>query len=125
MSGSDLSVARPALRVLVGQLAVTAALSGTIFFIWGRTAAFSALAGGGIGIVATAVMAAAAYRTAASASAGGATARFFVGWFVKVLLTITLLVIAFKSKSVAPLPLIAGYAATYLAYLWVGSDRRP
>jgi F0F1-type ATP synthase assembly protein I len=118
---------RPVGPVLRAQLAVTALVAvvcGLALRNW--AAAVSALAGGGIGVVATAYMAFSLFRPGADASSGRVLRGFVVGWIVKVALTITLLIIAFRSKFIAPLPLLVGYATTYLAYWWwgIGPGRR-
>lgn len=111
-----------AIRVVVGQLVITALLMGLSLLAAGSQAALSVLVGGVIGIVATAYMAYAVMRPGTTNSAAHAARGFFIGWIVKVVMTITLLVIAFKSKSVAPLFLVIGYAATHLAY-WIGASQ--
>jgi F0F1-type ATP synthase assembly protein I len=116
------SSVRFAIRVLIGQFVITALLAGASGLMRGQRASLSALAGGVIGIVATAYMAFALMRPAASNTASRAAGSFFIGWLVKVVMTITLLVIAFRSKAVEPLFLLVGYAATYLAY-WVAAMR--
>jgi F0F1-type ATP synthase assembly protein I len=126
VSAGHPATGRPVGPVLRAQLVVTlliAAVSGLAARNW--TAVASALAGGGIGIVATAYMAFSMFRVGADASSGRVLRGFVVGWIVKVVLTITLLIIAFRSKFIAPLPLLVGYAATYLAYWWgIGPGRR-
>jgi F0F1-type ATP synthase assembly protein I len=122
MSAGVYSPVRFATRVLVGQLIITALLGALSGLIRGQQASFSAIAGGLIGIVATAYMAFALLRPGASSTATSAFRGFVVGWLVKVVMTITLLVIAFRSKGVAPLFLVVGYAATYFAY-WVAASR--
>lgn len=104
-------------QVLLGMAVATVALAG-----WGMRAAVSALAGAGIGIAATAFMAVAMLRHGPGVSAQRVTWSFFSGWIVKVTLTIALLVAALGSPGIAGLPLLAGYAATYIGY-WIGAAR--
>jgi F0F1-type ATP synthase assembly protein I len=122
MSVGRYSPAHFAIRVLVGQLVITAVITGLSLAIRGSAASLSALVGGGIGIIATAYMAFAVMRPVADNTAARAARGFFIGWVVKVAMTVTLLVIAFRSKAVAPLFLVIGYAATYVAY-WVAAAR--
>jgi ATP synthase protein I len=126
LSASHPATGRPVRSVIRVQVALTllvGVLSGLAASSW--TAGWSALAGGGIGIVATAYMAYSLFRSGADATPGRALRGFIVGWLVKVALTITLLIIAFRSTFIAPLPLLVGYAATYLAYWWgMGPGRR-
>ena len=52
---------------------------------------------------------------------------FFAGWMIKVALTVSLLVIAFRSGAVAPLAVLAGLFGAMLAYwswLAFGLSRR-
>jgi F0F1-type ATP synthase assembly protein I len=122
MSVGRYSPAHFAIRVLVGQLVITAVIAGLSLAIRGSAASLSVLVGGGIGSIATAYMAFAVMRPVADNTAARAALGFFIGWVVKVAMTITLLVIAFRSKAVAPLFLVIGYAATYFAY-WVAAAR--
>jgi F0F1-type ATP synthase assembly protein I len=122
MRAGDYSPVRLAIRVLVGQIVITALLAGASLLMRGQRASVSALAGGVIGILATAYMAFAVMRPLTENTAKRAVRSFVIGWVVKVLVTITLLVIAFRSKAVAPLFLVVGYGATYFAY-WVAAAR--
>jgi ATP synthase protein I len=123
MRAGNHSPASFAIRVIVGQLVITATLAALSLLMRGTTASLSVLIGGVIGIVATAYMAFALMRPGADKTAARAARGFFIGWIVKVVMTITLLVIAFRSKAVAPLFVVIGYAATHCAY-WVGARRR-
>ena len=123
MRAGNRSPASFAIRVIVGQIVITATLAALTMLTRGATASLSVVIGGVIGIVATAYMAFALMRPGSQNTAARAALGFFIGWIVKVGLTITLLVIAFRSKAVAPLFLVIGYAATYVAY-WIGARRR-
>ena len=122
MNADGYSSVRFATRVLIGQFAITALLAGASLLVRGQRAASSALVGGVIGIVATGYMAFALMRPVANNTASRAARGFFIGWLVKVVMTVTLLVIAFRSKAVEPLFLLVGYAVTYLAY-WLAAMR--
>jgi F0F1-type ATP synthase assembly protein I len=113
---------RQALAVLLGQ-----GLLGTIVAIaclagWGARAAVSAATGAGIGIAATALMAFAMLRHGEGASLQRVAWSFFSGWLVKVGFTVATLVLALRSPKVDAVPLIAGYATTFLGY-WFGAAR--
>jgi F0F1-type ATP synthase assembly protein I len=47
---------------------------------------------------------------------------FFSGWLVKVGFTVGLLVVAFRSRRVEAVPLLAAYVATFFGY-WLGAAR--
>ena len=94
-------------------LVVVAAICGVS---WGLRSAVSAVVGGGIGVVAQAGSAFMSLRASPGASAASIAGRVFLGWTIKVLFTITLLVIAFGSQRLSPLPLLCGYAVTILMY---------
>ena len=113
---------RQALAVVLGQglfgvVVVIACLAG-----WGARTAVSAATGAGIGIAATALMAFAMLRHGGAASAERVTLSFLTGWLVKVGFTVAMLVVAFRSPEIDAVPLIAGYATTFLGY-WFGAVR--
>jgi F0F1-type ATP synthase assembly protein I len=113
---------RQALAVVMGQVLVGAIVAIVCLAGWGTRAAVSALAGAGIGIAATALMAFAMLRHGAGAGASRVVLSFFTGWLVKAGFTVAALVIAFRSPGIDAAPLIAAYAATYAGY-WVGAAR--
>jgi hypothetical protein len=61
-------------------------------------------------------------RHGEGAGLGRVTLGFFSGWLVKVGFTIAALVVALRSPKVDAVPLIAAYAATFVAY-WFGAAR--
>ena len=105
------------MRIVVAQIAVTVALAALSLFLADAEAGRSALYGGGIGVVTTAYMAFAVLRYRAGTDAARIALGFMVGWVIKVLMTIALLIIAFRSRAVAPVPLLVAYLAT-LATFW-------
>lgn len=116
---------RQAREIVLAQLGLTLLLAavGAVFF--GRSAGLSALAGGGIGVLATAYMAFALLKHGDGTDAGRIARSFFLGWAIKVLMTVALLVIAFRAESLSPVPLLVAYVATFFAY-WVGAaNKRP
>jgi F0F1-type ATP synthase assembly protein I len=106
------------MRIVVAQIAVTVALAAACLVLAGAESGRSALYGGGIGVVTTAYMAFAVLRYRAGTDAARIALGFMVGWVIKVLMTIALLVIAFRSKAVAPVPLLVAYGATLLSF-WI------
>lgn len=109
---------RHALRIVGAQIAVTLAAAVGCLIAAGVESGRSALIGGGIGVVTTAYMAFAVLRYGAGTDPQRIALGFLVGWVIKVLMTIALLVIAFRSDDVVPVPLVAAYVST-LATFWV------
>jgi F0F1-type ATP synthase assembly protein I len=125
MSASILAaVRRQALQVLLWQALLMLVLAGICLAAWGAKAALSVSVGGGIGVIATAFMAFALLRQSTDATANRIAISFFVGWVVKVFLTVALLSIAMRSKSMSPPLLLAGFALTFVAYWLVYARRR-
>ena len=116
---------RHATRIVVAQSAVTVALAAACWAAAGIESARSALYGGGIGTLATAYMAFAVLRHGAGADPRRIALGFLVGWAIKVCMTVALLVIAFRSEGVVPVPLLAGYLATLLTYWAVATFGAP
>lgn len=113
---------RQALAVVLAQVLLGAIVAIACLAVSDARAGASALIGAGIGIVATSLMAFAMLRHGAGASAQRVAWSFFSGWMVKVFLTIAMLVVALRSPRIAALPLLAGYAVTYVGY-WFGATR--
>lgn len=117
------AAARDAVRILlwqVGCIAVGAVAAGAL---WGVRVGWSVLAGGGIGLIWTIYMALTFYHHGLVAKvrpdkAGLGVGSFLLGWLIKVSLTISLLVIAFRSKALVAPALLAGVGLALLAY-WV------
>jgi len=114
---------RQALVVVLGQGLLGAIVAIACLAVWGSRAGASALLGAGIGITATTLMAFAMLRHGEGASARRVAWSFFSGWAVKVVFTLALLVVAFRSRQVDALPLLAAYVATFFGY-WFGVARR-
>ena len=113
---------RQALVVVLSQVVLGAVVTVASLAVAGPRAGASALAGTGIGVAATTLMAFAMLRHGEGTSATRAALSFFTGWLVKVGFTVALLVVAFRSPQVAPVPLLAAYAATFVGY-WMGVGR--
>jgi ATP synthase protein I len=108
---------RLAFGVVLGQLAVTVAAAVLAWAICGVRPAFSALLGGGIGTVASLVMALVAFG-GRSVDARGALGAFYRGEVLKIVVVIGLFVVAFKTMKVAPLAMFAAFTATFFVY-WI------
>ena len=113
---------RQALAVVLSQGAIGAVVVVACLLVGGAHAGASALFGAGIGVLATSLMAFATLRPGEGASLPRVAWGFFSGWLVKVGFTVALLVVAFRSHKVEPLPLLAAYASTFLGY-WIGAAR--
>jgi ATP synthase protein I len=113
---------RQAMAVVLGQVVLGAIVAIACLAVWGSRAGASALLGAGIGITATSLMAFAMLRHGEGASAQRVAWSFFSGWAVKVVFTLALLVVAFRSRQVDALPLLAAYVATFFGY-WFGVAR--
>ncbi len=124
MSNLDVQMGRrQAMAVLFGQVLLGALVAMGCLAGWGVRAAISALAGAGIGIGATALMAFAMLRHGEGASVGRLAMSFFSGWLVKVGFTVAALVVALRSPKVAAVPLLAAYAVTFAGYRFAMARR--
>jgi ATP synthase protein I len=113
----DLPAARRlAFGVVLGQAAVTliAALVG--WLAASRTAALSALLGGGIATVASFAMVAVAFREAAATSPARLLGTFFGGELLKLVVVVALFVAVLRWLHPAPIALLATYGATFVVY---------
>jgi F0F1-type ATP synthase assembly protein I len=101
--------------VVLAQLGATALVALVSYVLAGGHAALAASVGGGIGVATTVYLAFALLR----AGMAGRADRFGIGllvtWVVKVVLTLGLLVAAFRAK-LPPLPLLVGLFGTMVAY---------
>lgn len=107
---------RQALQITFAQLLALLVVAAACGLAWGLRSGVSAAVGGSIGIVAQAGSAFISLRDRPGASAARIAGRVFLGWLTKVLFTLALLVIAFRSRRLSPLPLLCGYAVTILMY---------
>ena len=107
---------KAAFRVVLAQVAITLGVAAVAALGWGSAAGRSALWGGGIGIAATAFMLLAVFRYPEGASAMRIAWGFYLGQFLKVALSIALLVVAFGTEGMVPLALLVAYVATFAGY---------
>lgn len=125
MSASILAAnRRHALQIMLWQALSVLVVAVLAFVLWDKRIGLSVIAGGGIGIASTAYMALAMFRPAEQASARRVAFGFYVGWVIKVGLTITLLWVAFRSREFAPLALLCGFATTFVAFGVAAARRR-
>ena len=113
----DPETRRLAARILLSQSAATIGLAALFGLVWGIRFGASALAGGGIGLIANLFMTLMSLRTVRSA--GGALGRLLLGQFAKVGLTVALFVVVARTGKVAWLPFLVGYVATLVAFVLV------
>ncbi len=122
MAGS-FAKARQGTFIIVGlQLAVTVLVGLVAAFVAGRYAAWSALAGGLINVVASLYMALKLFAGGPGVGPQQWLGRFLVGEALKFVITVALFIFAIAVLKAAFLPLILAYIATYMAY-WIGMVR--
>ena len=109
---------RLALRVVLGQAAVTVIVALVAWAIAGRNSGVSALLGGGIATLGSLAMAGVVFGGIASGGAARALGAFFTGEALKLTLVVVLFVAVLKLVRVVPLAMFAGFAGTYLVY-WI------
>jgi ATP synthase protein I len=102
--------------MLLWQLGCVVGVAAVAAIFWGVKAGWSALAGGGIGLIWTVYMALAMARHSLDHGRRLSAMTFVAGWLIKVVLTISLLILAFRSKAIAPLSLLAGLSGALVAY---------
>lgn len=86
--------------------------------VWNVQVALSLLVGGAIGAIWTVYMALTLFRHSLTHGVRMSALSFVTAWVIKLALTISLLVIAFRSGRLAPLGLLGGLFAALMAY-WV------
>ena len=106
------------MSVVLGQLSVTVVAAIICFAVWGRTSGLSALAGGGISVVASAVMALCGFGSPAGTDAQRVVRAFYVGEGLKLAVTVALFIVVFLTMKPAFLTLFATYIATLFVY-WI------
>ena len=104
--------------VVLGQVVITAVAAAICFAIWGRLAGLSALAGGGISVVASGVLALIGFSAPAGAAAETIARKFYVGEAAKLGVTVALFVVVFVTMKVSYAALFGSYIATLFVY-WI------
>ena len=106
------------MSVVLGQVVVTVVAAAICFAVWGRSAGLSALMGGGISVVASAVLALIAFSSPAGASPDSIARKFYVGEASKLAITVALFVVVFVNVKASFVALFGTYIATLFVY-WV------
>ena len=109
---------RLAYGVVLGQALVTGIVTLLSSALAGTMGGWSALLGGGISTLASLCLALVAFGRS-KADARSAVTAFYAGEAVKLAVAVVLFVLILKTMKVAPLPLFAGYMATFLVYWMV------
>ncbi|MDR2215519.1 MAG: ATP synthase subunit I [Nevskiaceae bacterium] len=106
-----------AARILLWQAAVTAVIALICYIGWGARPGLSALAGGGIGVLANLFMTLTALRP--SSSAAGALGRLLLGQFMKVAVTVVLFVLVARTGKVVWPALLVAFIAPLVVFWFV------
>jgi F0F1-type ATP synthase assembly protein I len=124
MSANPLAVAaRRSLRLLLWQAAFIVALAGLGALAWGARIGWSMLAGGSIGLLWTVYIALTLFRHSLDYGARVSAASFFKAWLLKIVLTIGLLLVAFRAESMVPLGVLGGlFGAMFAYWAWFALD---
>ena len=104
--------------VVLGQVVVTVLAAGLCFAVWGRTHGLSALAGGGISVIASAVLAIIGFSAPAGAAADTIAKKFYVGEGLKLAVTVALFVTVLLTMKLSFGALFGAYIATLFVY-WI------
>jgi ATP synthase protein I len=124
LTTNDIAAARRfAVGLVASQLGLTALIAGVALLIYGRRAAISALAGGGIGAAANLVQAVFFFRHGPAADPKRILRGMYAGESAKFGVTVLLLVVVLGSTKVAAGPFFAAYLAGFVVYwfaLWWG-----
>ena len=106
------------MSVVLGQVVVTVVAAAICFAVWGRVSGISALAGGGISVLASAALAVIGFSSPAGASPERIARSFYVGEGVKLAVTVALFVVVFLTIKVSFPALFGAYIATLFVY-WI------
>jgi ATP synthase protein I len=106
-----------AVRILLWQAVVTAVIALVCFAGWGAQTGISALAGGGIGVLANLFMTLTALRP--SGSAAGALGRVLLGQLMKVLVTVVLFVLMAQTGQVVWPAMLVAFVAPLVVFWFV------
>lgn len=122
MAGTFVQARRATLLIVGWQLAVTLLAAAVAAGVADRHAAWSALSGGLINVVASLCMAVRLFGGGLAARPSQWFGGFLVGEALKFAITLGLFIVAIVVLRAAFLPLMLTYIATYLAY-WIGLAR--
>ncbi len=104
--------------VVLGQVVVTAVAAIICFAVWGGSVGLSALVGGGISVIASAVLAFIGFSAPAGAAPETIARKFYVGEALKLAVTVALFVTVFLTMKVSFAALFGAYIATLFVY-WI------
>jgi ATP synthase protein I len=104
--------------VVLGQVVVTVLAAIICFAVWGRTPGQSALVGGGISVIASAVLAFIGFSAPAGAAPETIARKFYMGEGMKLAVTVALFVTVFLTMKLTYAALFGTYIATLFVY-WV------
>jgi len=110
------AMARQAWQILAWQVGWIVAIAVLTAVVWDAKAGWSVLVGGSIGLIWTVYMGLTLLRHSVDHGVRLSPLTFFAGWLLKVALTFGLLVIAFRSTAMAPLPVLGGLSTALVAY---------
>jgi F0F1-type ATP synthase assembly protein I len=103
---------------VLGQVVITVVAALICFAVWGSLPGWSALAGGGISVAASAALALIGFSGPTGAAAETVARKFYVGEGVKLGVTVTLFVAVFLTMKVSFAALFGTYIATLFVY-WI------
>jgi ATP synthase protein I len=104
--------------VVLGQVVVTVVAAIICFAVWGRTPGLSALAGGGISVLASAALAFIGFSAPAGAAPEKIARKFYVGEATKLAVTVVCFAAVFVTMKVSYAALLGTYIATLFVY-WI------
>lgn len=113
------ATARLAWQILAWQVGWIVVIAGSSAAVFDAKAGWSVLVGGSIGLIWTVYMGFTLLRHSVDHGVRLSALTFFMGWLIKVVLTVSLLVIALRSKAMTPLALLGGLGVASMAY-WAG-----
>jgi ATP synthase protein I len=109
---------RLAMSVVLGQVAITVVAAIICFAVWGRIPGLSALVGGGISALASALLVFFGFAAPAGADPERVARGFYVGEAVKLAVTVASFVVVFVTMKVSFPALFGTYIATLFVY-WI------
>ncbi len=104
--------------VVLGQVVVTAVAAIICFAVWGGSVGLSALVGGGISVIASAVLAFIGFSAPPGAAPETIARKFYVGEALKLAVTVALFVTVFLTMKVSFAALFGAYIGTLFVY-WI------
>ena len=104
--------------VVLGQVVVSVVAAIICFAVWGRTHGLSALVGGGISVIASALLAIIGFSAPAGAAPETIARTFYLGEGTKLAVTVALFVTVFLTMKVSFGALFGTYIATLFVY-WI------